>query len=88
MEKDTEIDDLSRGSKNSSTKNRKKNKLPQLEGVDDNMVMEQLMHMNDGAMSPSNRSTNPINYNQPSASFDRTTPINIMVNKISNSPHQ
>ena len=52
------------------------------------MVMEQLMQMNDGAMSPASRSTNPIKINQRSSSYDRTTPTNIMVNKTSSSPHQ
>ena len=52
------------------------------------MVMEQLMQMNDGAMSPTSRSTNPINNNQRSSSFERITPTNIMVNKTSSSPHQ
>ncbi len=52
------------------------------------MLIEQLMHMNDGAMSPTSRTTNPINNNQLSSSFDRTSPANIIVNKISTSPHQ
>jgi hypothetical protein len=51
------------------------------------MLIEQLMHMNDGAMSPTSRTTNPINNNQLSSSFDRTSPANIIVNKISTSPH-
>jgi hypothetical protein len=52
------------------------------------MVMEQLKQMNDGAMSPTSRSTNPININQRSSSFERISPTNIMVNKTSSSPHQ
>jgi hypothetical protein len=51
------------------------------------MVMEQLMQMNDGAMSPTSRSTNPININQRPSSFERITPTNIIVNKISSSLH-
>ena len=52
------------------------------------MVMEQLMHMNDGALSPTSKSTNPLNNNQRSSSFERVNHNAIMVNKLSNSPHQ
>ena len=44
------------------------------------------MKMNDGAISPSIRTTSPVNM-QRSSSFDRTPPTSIMVNKI-NSPQQ